>query len=886
MCPKNTKDKECVDVDTVIDLCEGLVSYLAPPSADNVKKEFSSAHQDNSTTPIDDKLVVVGDELKPKPKLKCDEQSDVPITISKDRSSKEDKKTIASSGKAAGGGASVPDGSTMDKRMEDDVSQINKSFTNVIQHSHATKSSLSDNAKRSKPNEDEFIDDFDRFLDEVEEDIQIEESVASLGSSPHSSVANKTAEENDNEPSVVDDVQSLDSVTDENEDGDVHSFNNEGSIPKNQVQNEKSPDNDASLPSRVEPIPALLQCVNDTSPSSRNIDRIPVGGEEVNAPNDQACSLKIQKDKEYVDVDSVVDLCEGLVSYLAPPSADNVKIEFSSAYQDSSSTPIDNKLVVVGDELKPKLQCDEQSDVHITISKDRSSKEDNKTIASSGKAAGGGASVPDGSTMDKRMEDDVSQINKSFTNVIQQSHATKSSLSDNAKRSKPMWMSSLTTLIVFLDEVEEDIQIEESVASLGSNPHSSVANKIAEENYNEPSVVDDVQSLDSVTDENEDGDVHNFNNEGSIPKNQVQNEKGPDNDASLPSRVEPLPELLQCVNDTSPSSRNIDSLLVDAEERRTRLLGSFYDLAPPSVDDVRKEEISSAHQDSSFTSIDDKSVLACGDEQYTVQITISKDRSSDEDKKTIVSSETAGGGASVPDDPTKDRRMEVDVSQINKLSTNVKRSKPSEDEFIDDFDRFLDEVEEDIQIEESVASLGSSPHSSLAKKTAEENDNEPSVVDDVESLDESITWVSDIASEGSLLSSCTEEVAAINDGALEVISEIDEDPDSWGALEDFERFRNHETCLLGSFASNEEEDRLSDEGRRTQNEQSIAAVVNISEYLFQRELFGALTAAICDTNEDNVSKDQTDVCVSSPDNGNASRTKMVCTRMLRIQRPR
>ncbi|KAJ7384549.1 hypothetical protein OS493_021180 [Desmophyllum pertusum] len=249
-------------------------------------------------------------------------------------------------------------------------------------------------------------------------------------------------------------------VTDGNEEsvfGNDRNVNNEGSIPKNQVHDEESPDNADSPPSLLQPIPALGQSIHDTSPSSSNIDSFLVEGEEVNA-------LEIQHEKEDVDVDSVVDLSEGLVSYdLAPPNVDNVRKEFSSAHQDSSSTPIDDKLVVVGDELKPKLQYDKQSDVHITISKDRNSKEDNKTIASSGKAGGGGASVPDGSTKKKSMEDDVSQINKLFTNVIQHPHAAKNSISDkdNAKRSKPSEDEFIDDFDRFLDEVEEDIQIEE-----------------------------------------------------------------------------------------------------------------------------------------------------------------------------------------------------------------------------------------------------------------------------------------------------------------------------------------------------------------------------------------------------------------------------------------
>ena len=96
----------------------------------------------------------------------------------------------------------------------------------------------------------------------------------------------------------------------------------------------------------------------------------------------------------------------------------------------------------------------------------------------------------------------------------------------------------------------------------------------------------------------------------------------------------------------------------------------------------------------------------------------------------------------------------------------VSEYKLDEAEFIDDFDLLIDEVEEDIRIEESLSSPESNPHSSKSKNVFEEIEDQSII--DVETRDESVTWMSDIGIEGSLLSSC-DEVAAINDGILEVV---------------------------------------------------------------------------------------------------------------------
>ena len=136
----------------------------------------------------------------------------------------------------------------------------------------------------------------------------------------------------------------------------------------------------------------------------------------------------------------------------------------------------------------------------------------------------------------------------------------------------------------------------------------------------------------------------------------------------------------------------------------------------------------------------------------------------------------------------------------------VKKSRINEDEFIDDFDQLLNEVEEDIRIEVSMSSPESNPHSLESKSPVEEIQEQS--INDVES----VTWVTDFDSEELLLSSCDEEVAAINDRTLEVISEDEEEPDSWDALHEpvDRRFQSRDS----SFVLNNGESRVSDERRR------------------------------------------------------------------------
>ena len=297
--------------------------------------------------------------------------------------------------------------------------------------------------------------------------------------------------------------------------------------------------------------------------------------------------------------------------------------------------------------------------------------------------------------------------------------------------------------------------------------------------------------------------------------------------------------------------------------------GSFYDVTPHT-----------GHQDISLSKIDEKVFVVdeefkpnfSRDELSALHRTTARESNCEGDNKTSASNVGTGGGDEVRVEAKMDQRL--DVCPVDKPSTiftqpphaahsclsdevKVKKSKPDEDEFIDDFDRFLDEVEEDIRIEESTSSSRSNQ---MSNKIVEENDDEPCAVVDVETLDVSFTSVTDVDSDNSLLSSCDEEVAAINDGVLQAISKEDEDPDSWDALDELvdRQLRNRDSYLQGAFVLDCGEDRESDE-----RERSIAAVVNISEHLLHQELLSAFEAIIWDANEKSV-LEEPNVVMSSP----------------------
>ena len=309
-------------------------------------------------------------------------------------------------------------------------------------------------------------------------------------------------------------------------------------------------------------------------------------------------------------------------------------------------------------------------------------------------------------------------------------------------------------------------------------------------------------------------------------------------------------------------------------------LNSVGDLALPGVSDVKKGA-SSAHQDISDLHVDNE-VLKVGQEvqsieyhkQSVLKVAPGMDRSCQKDNKATASDVKANGGDGfVSVDSTMDERLDTSLedkfSQVDIPSKEVsqrphatkillsgkgkvRKAKLKEDEFIDDFDRLLDEVEEDIRSQESLSSLKSNSYSSEAKKAVEEIEDQSII--DVETLDESVSWVTDIDNVESLLSSCDEEVAAINASTLEMITEDEGEPDSWNALDELvgQRFQNRDS----SFVLNDGENRVSDEHRRANYERRIAAVVNISEYLLQQELMAAVKAAASEITSIDVLEDE------------------------------
>ena len=280
-------------------------------------------------------------------------------------------------------------------------------------------------------------------------------------------------------------------------------------------------------------------------------------------------------------------------------------------------------------------------------------------------------------------------------------------------------------------------------------------------------------------------------------------------------------------------------------------------------------------------------------EEPVIQAAPGMGRSRQKDKKATASDVKAIGGdgfvsvnsindetldASLEDKfPEVDRPSKV-ISQsphaVNKLLSGkgkVKKCRLNKDEFIDDFDQLLDEVEEDIRIEESMSSPESNSHFLESKPPVEEIQDQS--IDDVES----VTWVTDFDSEELLLSSCDEEVAAINDSTLEVISEDEEEPDSWDALHEpvDRRFQSRDSSIV----LNSGESRVPDERRRANYERRIAAVVNISEHLLHQELLAAIKAAACevtkiDTLEDEVKQSAKEHHVHKDDINSPAKDKL------------
>ena len=331
-----------------------------------------------------------------------------------------------------------------------------------------------------------------------------------------------------------------------------------------------------------------------------------------------------------------------------------------------------------------------------------------------------------------------------------------------------------------------------------------------------------------------------------------------------PRKDENISVVGECVKSTSNEVRALEI------EKDTKL-DSVCDLALPRVNGVKKV-VSSAHQGILVPSIDDE-VLAVGEESV-LQAAPGMGRSFQKDNKEADSDVKANAddrfvsvdsliderlGTSLKeefcqvDTPSKEGSQRPHATKrLSSGKGRVTKFKVNEDEFIDDIDRLLDEVEEDIRIEESMSSPKSNYHSSESKKAVEEIEDQSII--DVGTVDESVTRVTDIGNEESLLSSCDEEVAAINGSTIDMLSEDEEEPDSWDALNELvdRRFQNRDS----NFVLNDGENRVSDERRRANYERRIAAVVNISEHLVHQELLAAIKALECEVTEIDTMEDE------------------------------
>ena len=303
--------------------------------------------------------------------------------------------------------------------------------------------------------------------------------------------------------------------------------------------------------------------------------------------------------------------------------------------------------------------------------------------------------------------------------------------------------------------------------------------------------------------------------------------------------------------------------------------GSSFDLRPRSYNDKDHSDVS-GNVDDSVTN------KGCDDNQ--------KDESSS-GQLSLSLEEIQHCSGSFVEEKTSFAKGELDNSSSScngsSLRGNQKEQscKYNEDEFIDDFDSFLDEVEEDICIKESKASEGN-PQSLVSNREPEQsaddsrastdeessqgssardiNFQEPSLpsckqeMADITEEDEgddpvqdSFTSVSELISEKSTLSSCESEVEDVNNSISSVISEDeDDDADSWLALDDITlpccRSGKCISCSNVSDSPVQFDDRLSAQ-RDTRREESVATVVNISEYLLQEELLYAFKVATSET---------------------------------------
>ncbi|KAL9986339.1 hypothetical protein ACROYT_G000476 [Oculina patagonica] len=334
--------------------------------------------------------------------------------------------------------------------------------------------------------EDDFIAEFDDFLDEVEEDLETEESIDGTKTEradrplprarveySGSKIQELQREENKKvEKSIsVDDTSyepdfcgSFNDMLSSDSCGvahgkecsafeiqDVCNVDTERSNQKNEVKENETTELDARSPSSVETsTPELPQGRNDSLPFPCNNEsfdeNIIVTAKQVKPASDEACALEVQHGNH------VFELSEGLDTW-----GSFYDLALTTGHKDISLHQVDDKALVVGEEFNSNLASDKATALHITTANDSNCEEDNKKSASDAKAG------------------------EPSTKVIQLPYATTRCLSEKGKveESKHNEDEFIDDFDRFLDEVEEDVRIEESMSSSRSNPQSPMSNKNA-----------------------------------------------------------------------------------------------------------------------------------------------------------------------------------------------------------------------------------------------------------------------------------------------------------------------------------------------------------------------------------------------------------------------
>ena len=318
--------------------------------------------------------------------------------------------------------------------------------------------------------------------------------------------------------------------------------------------------------------------------------------------------------------------------------------------------------------------------------------------------------------------------------------------------------------------------------------------------------------------------------------------------------------------------------------------GSFFELLPPLSPDAGVPSFDLEHVDSTVNKGHDEREAMHSSGQLRLAVEeVTEDTHSVAEAKALLTND----------------------GQVSRVNEKLMISKDDADEFIDDFDRYLDEVEKDIRSEECKKSKSNS-YSSVSNKEENKIDDDMCSSADEDSVQETITSVSDASFTVSSLSSSDQEVPAARDDDLSVIFEEDEkdylgsasqsnslvkedpaeesftsvsqlideelsmasreqevtdikdgipsdnsedegdDPDSWDALDNLTlpccRTGKCRSCLTTSVVSKESNTGLL--GKSSwRHKKSLAAVKNISEYFLQKVLLDAFKAATANTKE-------------------------------------